>query len=64
MTKKTRRIRAKGPRRILPKGQRPVYGGRAGILGNEDDCGCRTCRRLRARDAERRQEGKGIYEGN
>lgn len=56
MTKKTRRI--------LPKGQRPVYGGRAGILSHEDGCGCRTCRRLRDKGQERRQEARGTHDGN
>lgn len=56
MTKKTRRV--------LPKGQRPIYGGRRGILAHEDGCPCRVCRRLRVKGAERRQEGRGTYEGN
>jgi hypothetical protein len=50
--------------RILPKGQRPVYGRRAGILGHKDDCGCRTCRRLRTKGTERRQESRGTHDGN
>jgi hypothetical protein len=54
----------KKTRRILPKGQRPIYGSRSGVLGHPDDCGCRSCRRLRVKGATRRQESRGTHEGN
>lgn len=39
MTKRTRRI--------LPKGQRRMYGGTKGLYEHGRECQCRKCRRLR-----------------
>jgi hypothetical protein len=49
MTKKTRRI--------LPRGQRPMFGATLGILAHPVNCRCRPCRQMRAQARERGPEG-------